>query len=67
MLSPELSAGNIAYKLLRELGQCTAIGPILYGLPRPVNALALGSSVADIVNMAVITVNQVLDQEAVAP
>ncbi len=64
LVFPDLASGNIAYKLLRELGEATAIGPILYGLARPVNALALGSGVPEIVNMAAITVNQVLDQEA---
>jgi phosphotransacetylase len=35
------------------------VGPVIVGLPHPVNALALGSTVDDIVNMAAITVNQV--------
>jgi phosphotransacetylase len=30
------------------------------GLPHPVNALALGATVDDVVNMAAITVNQVI-------
>jgi len=66
LIFPDLSSGNIAYKLLRELGGATAVGPIITGLKRPVNALTLGSKVSDIVNMATITVNQVLDQETAA-
>ncbi len=62
LIFPNLAAGNIAYKLLRELGGATAVGPILVGLPRPVNVLALGATVDDVVNMAAITVNQVIIQ-----
>jgi malate dehydrogenase (oxaloacetate-decarboxylating)(NADP+) len=64
LIFPSLAAGNIAYKLLRELGGATAVGPVLVGTARPVNVLALGSTVSDIVNMAAITVNQALDQES---
>jgi malate dehydrogenase (oxaloacetate-decarboxylating)(NADP+) len=60
LIFPNLSSGNIAYKLLRELGGATAVGPVLVGLPQPVNALALGATVDDVVNMAAITVNQVI-------
>ena len=61
LIFPGLPSANIAYKLLRELGGATAIGPILVGLARPVNALALGATVDDIVNMAAITVNQAIE------
>ncbi len=61
LIFPDLASGNIAYKLLRELGGATAVGPIVVGMDRPVNVLALGSTVPDIVNMAAITANQVLD------
>jgi malate dehydrogenase (oxaloacetate-decarboxylating)(NADP+) len=64
LIFPTLGAGNIAYKLLRELGGATAVGPVLVGTAQPVNVLALGSTVSDIVNMAAITVNQALEQES---
>jgi malate dehydrogenase (oxaloacetate-decarboxylating)(NADP+) len=64
LIFPDLASGNIAYKLLRELGGATAVGPIIVGLNKTVNALALGSTVSDIVNMAAITVSQILRQEA---
>lgn len=53
---PNLSAGNIAYKLLQELGGAEAIGPVLMGLNKPVHVLQLGSSVREIVNMVTIAV-----------
>ena len=63
LIFPNLAAGNMCYKLLRELGGATAVGPVLVGPERPVNVLALGSNVSDIVNMAAITVNQALVSE----
>ena len=61
LIFPDLGSGNICYKLLRELGGATAIGPVLMGTAKPFNVLALGSTVSDIVNMAAITVNQSLN------
>jgi len=56
LIFPNLSSGNIAYNLLKEVGQADAIGPILLGLKKPVHVLQLGSSVRNIVNMAIIAV-----------
>jgi len=56
LIFPNLSAGNIAYKLLNHLGGATAIGPILVGMSRPVHVLERGASVQDIVNMAAVAV-----------
>ncbi len=56
LIFPNLSAGNIAYKLLHHLGNATAIGPILVGMNRPVHVLELGADVEDIVNMAAVAV-----------
>ncbi len=53
---PNLASGNIAYKLMQELGGAEAIGPILMGLNKPVHVLQLGSSVREIVNMIVLAV-----------
>lgn len=64
LIFPGLASGNIAYKLLRELGGGTAVGPVLVGTRKAVNVLALGATVADIVSIAAITVNQALDIEA---
>ena len=56
LIFPNLSAGNIAYNLLQEVGGADSIGPILLGLRKPVHVLQLGASVRDIINMVVIAV-----------
>ena len=55
-ISPNLAAGNIAYKMLQELGVAEAIGPVLLGLKKSAHILQLGSSVREIVNMIIIAV-----------
>jgi malate dehydrogenase (oxaloacetate-decarboxylating)(NADP+) len=56
LIFPNLAAGNIAYKLIQELGGAEAIGPILLGMKKSVHILQLGSSVREIVNMITIAV-----------
>lgn len=56
LIFPDLTSGNIAYKLLTEIGNAEAIGPILMGMNKPVHVLQLGSSVREIVNMVAIAV-----------
>ncbi|RZK80151.1 MAG: NADP-dependent malic enzyme [Pedobacter sp.] len=56
LIFPNLESGNIAYKLLQELGEAEAVGPILLGLKKPVHIVQLGSSVREIVNMVTIAV-----------
>jgi len=56
LIFPSLDAGNIAYKLLQEMGAAEAIGPVLLGMKKPVHILQLGSSVREIVNMVTIAI-----------
>jgi malate dehydrogenase (oxaloacetate-decarboxylating)(NADP+) len=56
LIFPNLSAGNIAYNLLQEVGGADSIGPILLGLKKPVHVLQLGSSIRSIYNMALVAV-----------
>lgn len=56
LIFPNLMAGNIAYKLMAEIGEAEPIGPILLGMKKPVHILQLGSSVREIVNMTAIAV-----------
>ncbi|MFO7576207.1 MAG: NADP-dependent malic enzyme [Pelovirga sp.] len=53
---PDLQSGNISYKLLNKLGGAEAVGPILMGMNKPVHVLQRGDDVADIVNMAAVSV-----------
>jgi len=64
LIFPNLESGNIAYKLLQELGGAEAVGPILLGLNKPVHVLQLGSSVREIVNMITIAVVDAQTKEA---
>jgi malate dehydrogenase (oxaloacetate-decarboxylating)(NADP+) len=56
LIFPNLEAGNIAYKLMQEMGVGETIGPILLGMKKPVHILQIGSSVREIVNMVTIAV-----------
>jgi malate dehydrogenase (oxaloacetate-decarboxylating)(NADP+) len=56
LIFPDLASGNIAYKLVIEIGNAESIGPVLLGMKKPVHILQLGSSVREIVNMAAIAV-----------
>ena len=63
LICPNLSSGNILYKVLQELGTAKAIGPILLGMKKPIHVLQMESSVREIVNLVAIAV--VDAQEAV--
>jgi len=56
LIFPTLEAGNIAYKLMQELGGAEALGPVILGLKKPVHILQLGSSVREIVNIVTMAV-----------
>ncbi|HOP07341.1 MAG TPA: phosphate acetyltransferase [candidate division Zixibacteria bacterium] len=53
---PNLSAGNIAYKLTQRMGGFQAVGPILMGLRKPVYVLHRTSDVNQIVDLATIAI-----------
>jgi malate dehydrogenase (oxaloacetate-decarboxylating)(NADP+) len=56
LIFPTLESGNIAYKMMQEIGHAEAIGPIVMGLKKPIHVLQLSSTVREIVNMAAIAV-----------
>jgi malate dehydrogenase (oxaloacetate-decarboxylating)(NADP+) len=62
LIFPDLTSGNIAYKLLAHLSAAEALGPLLVGLNHPVNVIPVEGGVTEIVNVATYTANQALDR-----
>jgi malate dehydrogenase (oxaloacetate-decarboxylating)(NADP+) len=56
LIFPNLSAGNIAYKLIQEMEKVEVIGPILLGMDKSFHVLQLGCSIREIQNMTRIAV-----------
>jgi malate dehydrogenase (oxaloacetate-decarboxylating)(NADP+) len=56
LVFPNLSAGNIAYKLFERLTSASVIGPVLMGMKKPIHVLQRDSTVEDIINMSAIAV-----------
>jgi malate dehydrogenase (oxaloacetate-decarboxylating)(NADP+) len=56
LVFPDLTSGNIAYKLLHRLGGAEVVGPILVGTRKPAHILHQASEVRDIVNLTAIAV-----------
>ena len=56
LVFPNLSSGNISYKLLQQMGDLEVIGPLLLGMNKSVHIMQLGASVREIVNMTTLAV-----------
>ncbi len=52
---PDISSGNIGYKIAQRLGHFDAYGPILLGLNAPINDLSRGCNASEVYSMAIIT------------
>ena len=56
IIFPNLSSGNIAYKMMQEIGGGEVTGPILLGMGKPIHILQMESEVREIVDMAAFAV-----------
>jgi len=56
IIFPNLSSGNIAYKMMQEIGGSNVTGPILLGIGKPIQILQMESNVREIVDMAAFAV-----------
>ena len=54
LVVPARHSSSISVKLMQEMGGATVIGPILSGIDKPIQICSTGSTVNDILNMAVI-------------
>ena len=52
---PDISAGNIGYKIAQRMGNFDAYGPILLGLNAPINDLSRGCNAQEVYSMAIVT------------
>ena len=65
LIFPDLASANIGYKLLKTIGGCETLGPMLMGMSRPVHLLARGAEVEEIVNVVAIAVVDARETELV--
>jgi malate dehydrogenase (oxaloacetate-decarboxylating)(NADP+) len=55
LIFPELNSANISYKLLSQLSECHAIGPILVPMAGSVNIIQRTAPVSEVINIATLT------------
>jgi malate dehydrogenase (oxaloacetate-decarboxylating)(NADP+) len=58
LIFPDLTSGNVAYKLLDRLGGAKAIGPLLMGISKPFNVLQRNTDMENAVHVMAVTVAQ---------
>ena len=60
IIFPDLSSGNIAYKLTQYMADARAVGPFLQGFAKPITDLSRGASVDDIISAVILTLVQLV-------
>ena len=64
LIMPGLYSSNISTKLLKKLGNGSAIGPMLMGLNRSVQIVPMDATVSDLVNVAVLAAHDAIKTDA---
>jgi malate dehydrogenase (oxaloacetate-decarboxylating)(NADP+) len=54
LVMPGLHSSQIGTQLLAQMGDCTVLGPIIVGFDKPAQIVPMGSTVSDMVNLAVL-------------
>jgi malate dehydrogenase (oxaloacetate-decarboxylating)(NADP+) len=67
LVFPDLTSGNIAYKLLLKLTDAEALGPLVLGIGGAVGVIPVGATVNEIVNIATYAAVQAPTQYARDP
>ncbi|MGB1256810.1 MAG: NADP-dependent malic enzyme [Thiolinea sp.] len=65
LVCPSLNSGNIAYTMVKMLGDGIPVGPILLGTQYPAHILTESTTVRGIVNMATVAVVDALSRKSV--
>jgi len=65
LIFPNLSSSNICYKLLTQLSEAHAIGPILVPMTKAVNIVQRTATVNEIVNMITILAAQAQEKKKI--
>lgn len=64
LIFPDLNSANISYKLLQQLSEADAIGPILVSMDRVANIIQRTAAVSEIVNMTTLTALLAIEEKA---
>ncbi len=67
LIMPALHSANISTKLLQELGGGAVVGPLLMGLEKPAQIVAMGATVSDMVNLAAFAAHESIKRTAPTP